>query len=233
MKSFIHNTFACLIAVVAIGVSATVIPVQAQTQHVRGVTEGQGHDEHDHEGHSHDHAQGKETIAFQLPRWKTIHFDDAAKAKQHADTLKKLGCEVKQGQHAGHIDLTYRCVQWKSMDVETHQLAGQWSGWLKSSGFDVSHAHPDPVYEQGNEAIEFRMVNWKSIHGKGSAEEKKFVDLLSKLGCEVIESEHGGHSDIKFRAPTWRNVHVTDQKAADELGTWLKQNGFEVAPHQH
>ena len=235
MKSFFRNTIVCSMSVVAIGMAANVASAQVQAQPSRRAQQVQpGHEGHSHEGHSHDdHDHGKETIAFQLPQWKTMHFDDAVKAKQHADMVKKLGCEVKQGQHAGHIDLTYRCVEWKSMTVETHALAEQWSGWLKGSGFDVSHAHPDPVYVKGNESVEFRMVNWKSIHGKGTQDEKQFVELLGKLGCEVVVSEHAGHSDIKFRAPTWRDVHVAEHKAADELGDWLKKSGFEVAPHKH
>jgi hypothetical protein len=76
-------------------------------------------------------------------------------------------------------------------------------------------------------------VNWKSTHGKGTAEEKRMVDLLGKLGCEVVVSDHAGHSDVKFRAPTWREVHVAELDAAVELGAWLKNNGFEVAPHNH
>jgi hypothetical protein len=162
-----------------------------------------------------------------------MHFEDVAIAKQHADMVKKLGCEVKQGQHDGHIDLSYRCVSWKSMVVETHELADQWIGWLKGSGFDVSHAHPDASYAKGKEVVQFRLVNWKSFHGKGTAEEKQLVDLLSKLGCEVVVSDHAGHSDVKFRAPTWRDVQVAEHAAAVELGAWLKKNGFEVAPHKH
>lgn len=234
MKGFIHSAITCSMSLVATGMSLAVAPILVQAQQVQSVEKGHGHEGHDHEGHSHDsHEHGKETIAFHLPKWKTMHFDDAAKAKQHADMVKKLGCEVKEGKHAGHIDLTYRCVQWKSMAVETHQLADQWSGWLKGSGFDVSHAHPNPVYAEGKEAVEFRLLSWKTIHGKGTAEDKKFVNLLSNLGCEVVESEHAGHSDIKFRAPIWRDVHVADHKTADELGIWLKTIGFEVAPHKH
>ena len=235
MKSFFRNTIVCSMSVVAIGLTSNIVSAQVQAQRASRAKQVQpGHEGHSHEGHSHDgHDHGKETIAFQLPQWKTMHFDDAAKAKQHADMVKKLGCEVKHGQHSGHIDLTYRCVEWSSMTVETHALAEQWGGWLKGSGFDVSHAHPDPSYAEGAESVEFRMVNWKSIHGKGTADEKQFVDLLGKLGCEVVVSEHAGHSDIKFRAPTWRDVHVAEHKAADELGAWLKKSGFEVAPHKH
>jgi len=100
-----------------------------------------GHD-HDHDHGDHDH--GSETLAFCLTDWKTLHFDDANKAQQHLDMVKKLGCEVKQGKHSGHIDVSYRCPNWKSMQVETHKLAEQWLGWLKGSGFDVSHGHVAP-----------------------------------------------------------------------------------------
>ncbi len=68
-----------------------------------------------------------------------MHFEDAAKAHQHLDMVTKLGCEVKQVSTPGHIDLSYRCPNWKSMEVKTHALAEQWLGWLKGSGFDVSH----------------------------------------------------------------------------------------------
>ena len=233
MKSILDNTLVVgLLSVIAIDLTTNSASTQVQAQpasRTQQVQQG-----HAHEGHAHgEHEHGKETIAFNLPRWKTMHFDDAAKAKQHADMVKKLGCEVKQEQHGGHIDLTYRCVEWSSMTVETHALAEQWSGWLKGSVFDVSHAHPDAIYAKGKEAVEFRLVNWKSIHGKGTPDEKKFIELLGKLGCEVVVSEHTGHSDIKFRAPTWRDVHVAEHKGAEELSNWLKKNGFEVAPHKH
>ena len=73
--------------------------------------QNQSHAGHDHDGHDHgDHDHSGESLAFQLTDWKSMHFDDANKAAQHAATIKKLGCEVKQGGHAGHIDVTYRCV---------------------------------------------------------------------------------------------------------------------------
>lgn len=189
-----------------------------------------GHD-HDHDHGDHDH--GSETLAFCLTDWKTLHFDDANKAQQHLDMVKKLGCEVKQGKHSGHIDVSYRCPNWKSMQVETHKLAEQWLGWLKGSGFDVSHGHVAPAYSSGKEMVEFRLVKWKSIHGNGSAQEKQLVDALTALGVEVVKENHGNHSDIRYRSPVWRDVHVADHAAADKLMAWLKQSGFEVAEHTH
>ncbi len=73
--------------------------------------------------------------------------------------------------------------------------------WLKGSGFDVSHGHTDPSLTQGNEVVEFRLMNWKAVHGKGGDQDKQLIDTLKKIGCEVVVSEHSGHSDIKFRAP--------------------------------
>lgn len=190
------------------------------------------HDD-DHAGHAHgDHEHSGETLAFQLPQWKAMHFDDAAKATQHMETVKKLGCEVKQGNHAGHIDVSYRCPEWKTMAVKDHAMADQWSGWLKASGFDVSHSHSDPAFAEGPEAVEFRMVKWKQIHGNGSPQEAQMLDQLKKVGAEVVVENHGNHSDIKFRAPTWRDVHFADHGTADQWMGWLKQNGFETR-HEH
>jgi hypothetical protein len=195
-----------------------------------GIAVGQEHD-HTHDGHSHgDHAG--ESLAFQLTDWKSMHFDDAKKAALHVATVKKLGCEVKQDNHAGHIDVTYRCAKWRELQVKNHNMAEQWANWLSKSGFDVSHSHPDPAYAKGPEAVEFRLVTWKRIHGDGSDNERRLIATLKKLGCEVRLDQHAGHSDIAFRAPTWRDVHVANHAQADQLMNWLKQNGFETH-HEH
>ena len=204
----------------------TLSVVQAQTPTTSADSD---HANHNHAGHSH----AGETVAFALANWKTLHFEDANKAAQHAETIKKLGCELKQEKHAGHIDVTYRCAQWRTMELPSHKLADQWIGWLKGSGFDVSHGHVAPEYTQGAEMVEFRLVGWKAIHGKGGDHDQQIIDQLANIGCEVKVAAHLGHSDIKYRAPSWRDVHVADHAKAEKLMVWLKQNGFEVAPHKH
>lgn len=195
----------------------------------------QGHD-HSHEGHNHDdhagHSHSGEMLAFQLKNWKSLHFDDARKAAQHMDTVKKLGCEVKQSAHDGHTDVSYRCPTWRTLAVRDHKLAEQWTGWLTASGFDVSHAHAEAGFMSGPEVVEFRLVNWKSMHGTNSPQEKQLIKQLQMIGCEVAVEQHGGHSDIRFRAPTWRDIHLADHASANEWSTWLQQNGFEVQ-HSH
>ncbi len=206
--------------------------VCASVSTVAGQAFGQAHDhahDDDHAGHSHgDHDHSGESLAFTLPEWKSMHFDDAAKATQHLETVKKLGCEVKQDNHAGHIDVSYRCAKWKTLAVKDHAMADQWAGWLKASGFDVSHSHTDPAFAEGPEAIEFRMVKWKQLHGNGSQQEAQMLDQLKKIGAEVVVENHGNHSDIRFRAPTWRDIHVADHAAAEQWTAWLKKTGFEA-----
>ncbi len=183
------------------------------------------------EAASHQHA-GK-TVAYQLVQWKTMHFDEAAKAKQHAAMARKLGCEVKEAQHGGHTDVTYRCTEWKTMEVADTKMADQWGGWLKASGFDVSRADVADEYTQGPEAVEFRLTRWKTTHGDGQGKEAELIDRLKRLGCEVVVAKHGSHNDIRYRAPTWRDVHVADHATAEQLASWLGSRGFEVKPHKH
>lgn len=238
----------CAFAVaMSIGFDKGVLAQQQQQQqqqshagHDHGAQDGHDHaaqDGHDHEahaGHEHgDHQHTGETLAYALPEWKTMHFEDATKAAQHAEAVKKLGCEVKQDSHAGHTDLSYRCAQWKSVAVESHQLAEQWTGWLKSSGFDVSHGHVAPKYSKGPETVEFRLVKWTSVHGKGGEKDTQFITALKELGIEVNFKDHGDHSDIQYRSPVWRDVHLADHQTAEQISGWLKQQGFEIAPHKH
>ena len=86
-------------------------------------------------------AADQEIVGYRLKQWKTVHFDDAKRAKTHYETVKKLGCEAKQADHGGHIDVTYRCPEWKEIALKSHSDAHKWEKWLKASGFETRHAH--------------------------------------------------------------------------------------------
>lgn len=86
-------------------------------------------------------AADKEIVEYRLSDWKTFEFEDKAKATAHADAIKKLGGEVRQEDHDGHIDVTYRCPQWKKISLKTHADAHEWEKWLKASGFETKHSH--------------------------------------------------------------------------------------------
>ena len=86
-------------------------------------------------------AAGQEIVKFRLTNWKTAHFDDGKKAQTHAATLKQIGCDVKQGAHGDHHDVSYRCPNWRSIALKSHNEAHQWERWLKANGFQTSHQH--------------------------------------------------------------------------------------------
>ncbi|MEX0715628.1 MAG: hypothetical protein WD066_03540 [Planctomycetaceae bacterium] len=86
-------------------------------------------------------ADAAEVVAYRLTNWKTLHFDDAAKAQTHADAVKRLGCEVKTDNHGGHVDVAYRCSEWKQIELSSHSAADAWERWLKASGFETRHQH--------------------------------------------------------------------------------------------
>ena len=82
-----------------------------------------------------------ETVAFRMPASKSAHFDRRTDAQSDADTLKMLGCDVKQGSHSGHYDVTYRCPKWRTIGLESHDDAHKWEKWLKAKGFETRHDH--------------------------------------------------------------------------------------------
>ena len=86
-------------------------------------------------------AADREVVAYRLTNWKTIHFDDAQKADIQAKTVKRLGCEVKTGDHGGHVDVSYRCPEWREISLDSHSKAHNWEDWLKASGFETRHEH--------------------------------------------------------------------------------------------
>ena len=86
-------------------------------------------------------AADREVVGFRLANWMTAHFDDAALATANFKALRDIGCEAQQHQHGDHVDVRYRCVQWRSIALDSHAEAHQWESWLKANGFETSHKH--------------------------------------------------------------------------------------------
>ena len=84
---------------------------------------------------------GDEIVRYQLTEWKAKHIHDTKSADTISKTLKKLGCELKQEQHNGHIDVKYRCPKWKELKLDTHAEAHKWEKWLKEYNFTTEHKH--------------------------------------------------------------------------------------------
>lgn len=82
-----------------------------------------------------------EMVRYQLKDWKAKHIHDEKKAETIAETLTKLGCELKKEAHNGHIDVKYRCPEWRELKLDTHDEAHKWEKWLKEYGFTTEHKH--------------------------------------------------------------------------------------------
>lgn len=177
---------------------------------------------------SHETTPSKESISFQLRDWKQMHFHDAQEAEKHLKIVEQLGCVAKKSQHGGHIDVRYHCQEWKSVSLESPEAVQQWHDWLVSAGFDVFRPRVDAAFSSGEKAVQFRLVEFKALHGDGTPEQNQFIDTLKKIGCDVRVIDHNGHADIRFRAPTWCTIRVADEAAANQWNEWLTTQGFEA-----
>lgn len=199
----------------------------------------------------------EESIAFCLPKWKEMHFDDSAKAQQHLAAVQKLGCEAKIDSHGGHTDVVYRSPKWKSMEVSDDKLAHQWESWLKKAGFETLHGHAadhggdDHAGHEGHdhaahdhdhaghshaegqvEEVNYRMMGWKTLHVENKEQLAELTAMLRGLGCELKSSQHSGHADLSFRCPQWKHIEVGSHQVATTWEQWLAKTGFE-AKHIH
>jgi len=82
-----------------------------------------------------------EIVRYRLTQWKSQHLHDATKSKKILATLEKLGCEIEKADHNGHIDVKYRCPEWKQLELKSHADAHKWESWLKEFKFETEHKH--------------------------------------------------------------------------------------------
>ncbi len=177
-------------------------------------------------------------LGFRMLDWKAKHLHDTAQAATHAETLRKLGCEVKTAQHDGHTDVQCRTVYWKSMALDTQEQLNQWKSWLEAAGFDVIHGRPVSVEKAKSadgthkEIVKYRLVDWRSQHVHQSQEVGQLTTLYASLDCETENLDHSGHTDLRYRCPQWREIELPTHEAAHKWQEFLQKAGFETA-HEH
>lgn len=172
----------------------------------------------------------KFVVSFRLTNWQSAHFDDAAMAKTHRDTVRRLGCEVKEDAHSGHTDVAYRLMRWRRLSLKSQDEAHQLAHWLSDNGFETLFLQPA---QSGHlETVAFRLPKAKSRHFDSADQANSNADTIRMLGCEVKQGSHGGHHDVSYRCPQWRVIGLEDPAEAHEWERWLKRNGFETR-HEH
>ena len=169
-------------------------------------------------------------VGFRLTIWKTIHSVNQNSAQDSIDTLKKIGCEVNSNNHGNHIDVQFRCEQWKTMEVPSDQLAAQWSSWLIEKGMETVIV--DPPAASQKPTVKYRLVAPKSVHLHDPQQAKEIVDTLKMIGVEVSEHSHGDHIDANYHCPEWNTIELATDQNAHSWQTWLNNAGFETR-HTH
>ena len=177
-------------------------------------------------------------LGFRMMDWNAKHIHDADAAVTHAETLRKLGCEVKTVQHNGHSDVQCRTVYWKSLALDSQEQLQQWKAWLELAGFDVIHGHTASSEKAINadgtpkEVVKYRLADWRSQHIHQPAEVGQLTTLYRSLACEVENLDHAGHTDLRYRCPQWMEIELPSHDAAHKWQDFLKNAGFETA-HEH
>ena len=184
-------------------------------------------------------ASKKVYVAFRMENWTSKHIHDAKQATEHAELLKKMGCEVKTAQHNGHTDVTARTVFWKVLELGSQDKVHGWVTWFQKSGFETIHAYKagtikEKKTEDGKqrEVVQYRLNDWKSQHTHEAEKTSQLIALMRGMGCEVESASHNGHTDVKMRCLEWMEIELDSHDAAHSWQAFLKEMGFEVK-HEH
>lgn len=169
-------------------------------------------------------------VAFRATNWQHKHIHDTAAAEKLVASLEKIGCEVNQFDHNGHLDVKYRCATWKSITVENETFQKEWAGWLAAQGLETIVV--DPPAEPGLELVRFRRSEWHNVHMDDAAKANQLMGTLKMIGCEADQHEHDGHIDVRFRCNDWKSIALQNHASAMSWQKWLDNLEFETE-HTH
>lgn len=168
-------------------------------------------------------------ISFRTVKAVAGHFNTEKEAADTEKTLKQLGCETKRSQHDGHIDLSYECKFWKTMNLKDQAESEKWNKWLASKGFVVIDNTPAKTHK---ETVKYQVKDWRTLHFNDSTVAKAHVEMFKMLGCEVKADKHNGHEDVQFRCTSWQEIGVPNHPIAHAWMGELKKLGF-ATMHEH
>jgi len=169
-------------------------------------------------------------VGFRMASWRTIHGDGTKATTDLVTTLQKIGCEVKQDNHGGHTDISFRCPSWKTVSVQNDDQSNQWHQWLVGNEFETVVLNPPATSKLPT--VKIRLAAWKTIHARSAEQAQALKETYELIGCEAAVDNHGDHIDLKFRCPNWTTVALVNSQAAHVWQDWLNKSGFETQ-HDH
>jgi hypothetical protein len=169
-------------------------------------------------------------VGFRMANWRSIHGDGTKATTDLVSTLQKIGCEVKQDNHGGHVDISFRCPSWKTVSVQNDDQSNQWHQWLVNNEFETVVLNPPATTKLPT--VKVRMAAWKIVHAQSAGQATALKETYELIGCEAVVDNHGDHIDLKFRCPNWSTVALVNSDAAHVWQDWLNKSGFETQ-HDH
>lgn len=89
------------------------------------------------------------TVRFRLTKARTVHLHNQAEGEQIINTLKLVGCQVATHSHGDHMDATFSCPDWLTIELPSEDIAHSWQGWFRESGFETQHTHVQEANNSG------------------------------------------------------------------------------------
>jgi len=169
-------------------------------------------------------------VGFRMANWRTVHGDGTKATTELVSTLQKIGCEVRQSDHGGHSDISFRCPTWKTVNVQNDDQLNQWHQWLVDNKFETVVLNPPANTKLPT--VRVRMASWKTVHAQSAEQAQSLKETYELIGCEAVVNRHGDHIDLKFRCPNWSTVGLVNSQAAHVWQDWLNKSGFETQ-HDH
>lgn len=89
-----------------------------------------------------------------------------------------------------------------------------------------------PLSLSADEIVRYRLKDWQAKHIHDTKKADTIAGTLSKLGCQVKRASHGGHVDVRYRCPKWRQLKLDSHAQAHKWEKWLKEYKFQTE-HKH
>jgi len=83
----------------------------------------------------------KPTVRYRLVQPRTVHLHNQADGEKIINTLELVGVNVTTSNHGDHMDATFSCPEWLTIELPTEDTAHSWQNWFRESGFETQHTH--------------------------------------------------------------------------------------------
>ena len=168
----------------------------------------------------------RKAVSFRLTQWFVIHGDGTEATQQQIAQLRNMGCEVQQQNHGNHIDIMYRCPQWKSMTVENDEQMASWYEWLQKAGFDTMLLNPPS--DTPMPTVRLRLPEERKLPMRDPGQGQLMADTFSLVGCDAELQTAEGTTELAVSCGEWMTIALPSGQAARLWKDWLDRSGFET-----